>query len=173
MDFTKSFKTECRRAALDIPEKAMADLMALGWKDQNAYIIAYGFNSNYSDEYNKAQIEKITSRQEFQKYLERTRKRYVRQSDKTADEEEFDASCVSKEQLLKDLYLARKSVTRGSKEWIDMTKQIADITQAKKDELKEEDDTIHYYLPITCKGCQLYIEHKKKSQKKHKQTAYD
>ena len=158
MDYTKAFKTECRKSALDIQEKIMADLMAIGWKDQNAYVAAYGYGVNYSDAYHKEQIEKITSRPEFSRYLERTRKRYARQSDEASSEEEFDPSCVSKEQLLKDLVLARKKVSYGSKEWIDMTKQIADITQAKKDELKEEDTTIHYYLPLTCDRCSLRIK---------------
>lgn len=39
----------------------MADLMAIGWRDVNAYVAAYGYNAQYSDDYNKQQIEKITS----------------------------------------------------------------------------------------------------------------
>ena len=160
MDYTKSFRTECRKSALDIEERIMADLMAIGWNAQNAYVAAYGFGPNYSNDYHKTQIEKITSRVEFSRYLERTRKRYVKNSDKESDEEDFDISCVSKEQLLKDLYIARNKVSRGSREWIDMTKQIADITQAKKDEIKEEDTTIHFYLPLTCHHCSLYQSRK-------------
>ena len=77
MDYSKSLKTECRRSALgSVQEKIMADLMAIGWRDVNAYVAAYGYNAQYSDDYNKQQIEKITSRPEFQKYLEKTRKRY-------------------------------------------------------------------------------------------------
>ena len=162
MDYTKAFKTEIKRSALDMQERIMADLMSVGWKDQNAYIAAYGYGVNYSDEYHKEQIAKITSRPEFARYLERARKRYARKSDDLSAEEEFDASCVSKEQLLKDLYLARKKVAYGSREWIDMTKQIADITQAKKDEIKEEDTTVHYYLPLTCNNCELYLASQKR-----------
>ena len=160
MDYTKAFKTECRKSALDMQEKIMADLMAVGWKDQNAYVAAYGFGPQYSDEYHKDQIRRITSRPEFARYLERTRKRYAKDSDDASAQEAFDPASVSKEQLLKDLLLARKKVAYGSREWIDMTKQIADITQAKKDEIKEEDTTIHFYLPLICDNCSLRLSKK-------------
>ena len=162
MDYTKSFRTECRRSALDLQERIMADLMSVGYRDQDAYVAAFGFNPQYSDEYNKEQIRKITERPEFVRYLDRARKRIAGKHEEENPEEEFDPSLVSKERILQDLLLARKKVARGSREWIDMTKQIADITQAKKDEIKEEDTTILYYLPLTCNNCELYIAANKK-----------
>ena len=58
MDYSKSLKTECRRSALgSVQENIMADLMAIGWRDVNAYVAAYGYNAQYSDDYNKQQIE--------------------------------------------------------------------------------------------------------------------
>ena len=136
MDYSKSLKTECRRSALgSVQEKIMADLMAIGWRDVNAYVAAYGYNAQYSDDYNKQQIEKITSRPEFQKYLEKTRKRYSRDSDEASDDD-FDPNSVSKEQTLKELSIAKKKAAIGSKEWLEINKQIIEVTQMKKDEVK-------------------------------------
>ena len=46
----------------------------------------------------------------------------------------------------------------------DILKQITDLQQMKKDETKgEEDNTIHYYLPLSCHNCNLYIENKRRS----------
>lgn len=165
MDYSKSFKTECRKAAIDIQEKIMADLMIMGWRDTNAYIAAYGYNINYTDQYNKEQIEKIVSRPEFKKYMDRTRKRISKQNDDDDDDLDFDISSISKEETLKDLYLAKKKAPRGSKEWLDIQKQIIEVTQMKKDEVKDEDNTIHYYLPLSCHNCELYNAHQKKVKK--------
>ena len=165
MDYSKSLKTECRRSALgSVQEKIMADLMAIGWRDVNAYVAAYGYNAQYSDDYNKQQIEKITSRPEFQKYLEKTRKRYSRDSDEASDDD-FDPNCVSKEQTLKELSIAKKKAAIGSKEWLEINKQIIEVTQMKKDEVKDEDNTIHYYLPLSCYQCELHVAHQKKIKK--------
>lgn len=164
MDYTKSFKTECRRAAIDVKEKIMADLMLMGWRDTNAYVAAYGYNINYTDEYNRQQIEQIVSSPQFTKYMERTRRKARRQAENVEEEEEedFDINSVSKEETLKDLYMAKKKATRGSKEWLDINKQIIEVTQMKKDEVKDEDNTVHYYLPLSCYHCSLYLQNKKK-----------
>lgn len=40
-----------------------------------------------------------------------------------------------------------------------ITSQIADLQRMKKEEVKTEDDTIHYYLPLTCSECPLKAEY--------------
>ena len=73
------------------------------------------------------------------------------------------ATELSKEHQLKELLIAKSKQPVGSKEWLDIKKMIADITQAKKEEIQTEDNTIHYYLPIGCLSCELYQKaHKKK-----------
>lgn len=83
--------------------------------------------------------------------------------DKVSDED--IASELSKENQLRKLIAARKKYDgkEGCKEWIDLTKMIADITQIKKDEIKEEDTTVHFYLPLSCNNCSLYLAAKKKA----------
>lgn len=136
----------------------MADLMVMGWRDVNAYVAAYGYNVNYTDQYNKEQIENIVSRTEFQKYMDRAKRKFEKQASDDSDEEEFDLSSISKEETLKDLYLAKKNARRGTKEWLDIQKQIIEVTQMKKDEVKDDIETIHYYLPLSCYQCELYVE---------------
>ena len=53
-------------------------------------------------------------------------------------------------------------MTFGSKEWLDTNKMIADITRMKQEEVKTEDNTVHYFIPLTCHKCSLYINNKKK-----------
>ena len=59
---------------------------------------------------------------------------------------------------LKDLLIAKSKMRFGSKEWLDATKLIADLQQMKKEIVEDEDTTIHYYLPLNCRNCELYIK---------------
>lgn len=80
------------------------------------------------------------------------------------------AKATSKEKILSDLLKARNLTKPSSKEWIDITSKIADYARIKQDEIKEEDTTIHYYLPVnyprTCKDCLLWQNGKAIGQKK-------
>lgn len=59
------------------------------------------------------------------------------------------AKATSKEQILKDLVIARSKIKNtSSKEWADYTKMIGDFAKIKQDELQTEDTTCHFYLPI-------------------------
>lgn len=67
-------------------------------------------------------------------------------------------SKATKEETLKDLLIAKSKMRFGSKEWLDATKLIADLQQMKKEIVEDEDTTIHYYLPLNCRNCELYIK---------------
>ena len=70
------------------------------------------------------------------------------------------AKATSKEKILSDLLKARALTKASSKEWIDITAKIADYARIKQDEIKEEDSTIHYFIPVnyptSCKDCLLH-----------------
>jgi hypothetical protein len=59
-----------------------------------------------------------------------------------------DAVLSGLEQTLPDL--------RG-KDRADVLMKIADLQQMKKDENTEEEETVHYYLPLQCYRCNLFI----------------
>ena len=42
--------------------------------------------------------------------------------------------------------------------------KIADLQQMKKEETNDQDDLVHFMLPLTCSYCNLYIENKKKKE---------
>ena len=160
-----------------VKEKAFADLLALGWKDKDAYLISGLYNPVYNLEMNKKNMNALLSQdKDFMDYLTFINKRVNRRQKESEKEEEFlvegvsdedIASELSKENQLRKLIAARKKYDgkEGCKEWIDLTKMIADITQIKKDEIKEEDTTTHFYLPISCNNCSLYLAAKKKAGK--------
>ena len=48
------------------------------------------------------------------------------------------------------------ALLRG-KDRADVLMKIADLQQMKKDENTEEEETVHYYLPLQCYRCSLFI----------------
>ena len=103
--------------------------------------------------------------QNFSSYLKLATKR-LKRKEKEEDEEEYSemdmASELSKEHQLKELLIAKSKLAIGSPDWLKVKQMIADITQAKKEEIQTEDNTIHYYLPLTCYKCSLYLAKTKK-----------
>lgn len=118
----------------------------------------------------KAEQQKLENLDGVQQFVAELKKE--RESKSQTDEISADdlAKATSKEKILSDLLKARNLTKPSSKEWIDITSKIADYARIKQDEIKEEDTTIHYYLPVnypkTCKDCLLWQNGKAIGQKK-------
>lgn len=159
MDYSRSIKSAVKKAKITIQDKIFADLMLSGWKDQDAFIAAFGYNINYSEEYVKTQMRNMLSNPELAKYMSVQGMKNEMKSKDTEDmSDEEVLSKATKEETLKDLLIAKSKMRFGSKEWLDATKLIADLQQMKKDVVEEEDTTVHYYLPLNCRNCELYIK---------------
>lgn len=175
ISFSRGLSGECKRSRISFKEKAFADLIAMGWKDKDAYLISGLYNPVYSSKVNEKEMNKLLMEEErFMTYLtsisrkiQRMQKAVEKEADFPVDKvsDEDIASELSKGNQLRKLIAARKKYDgkEGCKEWIDLTKMIADITQIKKDEIKEEDTTVHFYLPLSCNNCSLYLAAKKKA----------
>lgn len=118
----------------------------------------------------KAEQQKLENLDGVQQFVAELKKE--RENKSQTDEISADdlAKATSKEKILSDLLKARNLTKPSSKEWIDITSKIADYARIKQDEIKEEDTTIHYYLPVnypkTCKDCLLWQNGKAINQKK-------
>lgn len=168
LDYSRKFKTECSKAKLDPQVRAMAELMVQGWTPQDAYI-AVGFNKPaLSDEYNKSQIEKYITDTDFNVYMESRRKSIKRgilkqyTSESEEEEEEVKVKLMTKEEILQQALQSALSLPVNDKNRVEILMKYADLAQMKKEEIQEEDSTIHYYLPLTCNNCSLYLANKKK-----------
>lgn len=118
----------------------------------------------------KAEQQKLENLEGVQLFISELKKE--RENKSQIDEISADdlAKATSKEKILSDLLKARNLTKPSSKEWIDITSKIADYARIKQDEIKEEDTTIHYYIPVnypkTCKDCLLWQNGKAINQKK-------
>lgn len=145
-----------------------ADLRAAGWCQRDAWSVAFqGKGLNWD----KAELEREMNKLEA---LGSVQKRVEEQTNKKSAEDltpEQLAKATSKEQILKDLVIARSKIRNtSSKEWADYTKMIGDFARVKQDDLKTEDTTMHFYLPAaypkSCADCLLFRNGKADFQKK-------
>lgn len=164
---------EVKKRKLPNPEtKVFCDLIVAGWDKEDAYIFSRLWNSTYSPLMNRQDMDKLLSENIFvSSYIDEKMKEVSAKKKKAAKEEsktvievtETDiADELSKETQLTELIRAKKMHPEGSKEWLDIKKMIADITRVKQDEIKDEDDLVHFYLPLQCYNCSLYLAQKKK-----------
>ena len=96
------------------------------------------------------------------KYLEIRRAQIFPQSEDTPKD------YTDKDTLLKELS-RMVSNAHNVRERNDVLKSIADITRMKNDENKDEAKLIHFYVPLTCKRCNLYVAELEKRKEKQKQ----
>jgi hypothetical protein len=112
-------------------------------------------------------MRSVVNNPDFSKYMESSGKRKERRDTHEENDDDIsmdDAlSMATKEETLKGLIIAKSRMKVGSKEWLDTTKLIADLQQMKKEVVEEEDTTVHYYLPLTCNKCSLYLTNKRKN----------
>lgn len=60
------------------------------------------------------------------------------------------------------------SATKDIKQRTEILMKIADLQRMKQEEHKDEEKTVHFYLPQTCHSCSLYIEKKGELLSQHK-----
>lgn len=167
LDYSRKFKTECSKAKLDPQVRAMAELMVQGWTPQDAFIAVGFYKPALSDEYNKSQIEKYITDTDFNVYMEARRKAIKRGILKTSvsqeeDEEQINIPLLDKESVLKEMIKSAMSLPVNDVNRINILQKYSELQQMKKDEVKEEETLIHYYLPLTCNNCSLYMAAKAK-----------
>lgn len=168
LDYSRKFKTECSKAKLDPQVRAMAELMVQGWTPQDAFIAVGFYKPALSDEYNKSQIEKYITDTDFNVYMESRRKAIKRGILKTSvsqeeDEEQINIPLLDKESVLKEMIKSAMSLPVNDVNRINILQKYSELQQMKKDEVKEEETLIHYYLPLTCNNCSLYMSAKAKN----------
>ncbi len=153
--------------------KAFCDLVVAGWDKEDAYAFSGLWNSTYSVLMNiqdmnhllkedAGVVAYIDSKVKEQEAIQKKAKKAVEQAEKQ-DLPEIDmAAELSKEAQLKELLAAKTLHPVGSKEWLDIKRMIADISRVKQDDIQDEDEVVHFYVPIQCHNCSLYLKAKGK-----------
>lgn len=174
MDNLYSNKTKriAKQFNLTVEQMAFIDLVEAGWDTTDAYAVTirqgvhtWGQRA-LQDEirrilHSQGAEQRKTEREEAikQSQIEKVRSS-ISQENKTLLDK-----ATNKETMLIDLQATLETTSPGSKEWLDIKKMIIDVSRMKQDEVKTEDTTIHYYLPVeypkSCETCLIYQNRKK------------
>lgn len=70
ISLSRGLVSECKRIKISAKEKAFADLVAMGWKDKDAYLVSGLYNPVYSSKANEKDMNKLLTEDErFMAYL--------------------------------------------------------------------------------------------------------
>lgn len=159
-DFTSELKKDAKKYKISVAEKAYADLLIMGWDKVDAYLSCGLFNPAISLQATLHEIDILKEKKTFAAYLSERIEEFKKQHDDEKEIEENSQTWDDKEDYRsKDFIinqLARVSKTLKGKELADTLMKIADLQQMKRDEVKEEDQRVHFYLPLNCNKCSHY-----------------
>ena len=171
IEVSASAKKLAKQFKLSPEELAFADLVAVGWSQEDAWAVAVRKGVTWTKAARKEAVAQLAESTAVKERID-TVKAVLKKSQieavknlKDSERQVLISAATSKEQMLFDLQEALSTMTRGSKEWLDTKKLIIDVTRMKQDEVKDENNTIHYYLPIdypmSCEFCLRNPKNKK------------
>lgn len=171
MDIKLSIKQKkvCTGYQLKPEELAFADLVAVGWSVQDAWAVAIRKGTVWDKKQLEKEQQLLADKVAVQNRIDDVRLVLRRnqiakveagkEKEMKSDRAALLRQATSKEDMLIDLQQSIVGMQAGSKEWLDVKKLIVEVSRMKQDEIKEEDTTIHYYLPVnyptSCKNCLL------------------
>ncbi len=152
---------EAKEYGLNPDELAIADLVSCGWPKETAFLLVYRVGMTWEQKVLSKEVSEILNKTGAKLRRKENKERVeAAEEEKKKTGEKDILSSLSKENMLLDLAKARQKMVPGSKDWLDINKVIADLTRMKQDEVKTEDTTVHFYLPMQCHQCALYATHK-------------
>lgn len=164
----------CKKYRFKTPmHRVFCDLIIAGWEKEDAYAFSGLWNNTYSTIMNIQEMNRVMQEDNISEYI-KDKTKQIEDKKKKAKKEAAEAEIkmmsdidmnaeLSKEAQLKELLTAKSLHPVGSKEWLDIKKMIADISRVKQDDIQDEEDVVHFYVPLQCHNCSLYMKAKGKS----------
>lgn len=160
------------RFDIDVQDVVYCDLVNSGWGIAEATFYAY--NLTYPDKRRLSQFiedrrkmrpginkyiyefeqDQKEAKRELKELKQRLNNRQTKAQKEAAEQQEITEESLRTKQGMLDYLIKTAAMPElDPKTKLDIAKQISDLQQYKKEEIKEEDDHIHFHLPINCKYC--------------------
>lgn len=153
MELSKIKTNEAKKLNVSIQYLVFADLLAVGYPENDAYTIAYPENDALSVQQNNSIRKNILDSVKFKKLLENRRSRLKEGTATPILLEEVELAGT--EEVLKEILRSAKHQPVGSKERADLFAKYNDI-KAKNDQgTEDETEAINFFLPMKCNQCPL------------------
>lgn len=153
MELSKQKQTEAKKLNVTVQYLCMADLMAIGYSENDAYIIAYPENAALSEQQNNSIRNNIVESAKFKKLVENRRSR-VKEGIATPMQLD-EVELVGTEEVLKEILRSAKQQPIGSKERADLYAKYNDIKKENEQDTNDDTDNINFFFPVKCNQCPL------------------
>lgn len=155
----KEIRKVLGRFSITVAEKAFADLLIDGWSPADAYYAVGLYNPALKVDANVHNMELLRNRKSFVSYYDyHVSEIRIRQDSEM--KERISGGNVdyrSKDFIISEL--AKTAETLKGKDRSDVLMKIADLQQMKKDDVRDEDEMVHFYLPVNCpRTCRLFSD---------------
>lgn len=152
MELSQQKQKEAKKLGVPVSYMLMADLIAIGYNDHDAYTIAYPENAALSAQQNKGIRDNILSSAKFKKvYDERST---LIKSGVTMPAMADEVELISTEEVIKEILISARRQPFGSKERADLFAKYNDI-KTKNDVGTVGEDNISFFFPLKCNQCPL------------------
>lgn len=162
ISYTNELTRKVKALKVDSPGiMAMADLMALGWDEMDAYIVAFNPPMTSNETFIKNRVKAILRSKAFKEHksdrIKAMNATIMQQSGTISTEATDKFEPLSKDGVLQQLHqLLSITPLDNIKDRSDILKQISDLQRYKDDISESSSNTKHYYLPKKCYGCEWY-----------------
>lgn len=145
---------EAKSLKVSVQEMVLADLLSIGYSEEDAYTIAYPDDAMLNSQAKRSAMSEVINRDKFKQLCDTRREKNAGFLSVENDAENLDL--ISAEDVAKEVLLAAKKQPVGSKERADLMAKYNDIRNENKKEIADpNDDPVQFFFPIACEKCPL------------------
>ena len=156
MDHSIEFRREIKKLNVEASMLAFADLMAVGYKDIDAFKLCFPEYMKYPEKQQKTIKDKMLESAKFRKLLAARKSRI---EEKAIPVELEEVKLIEGDEVAKEILRSAKLAPLGSKERADLFLRYDEIRQ-RNNVMPESDETdnINFFFPLKCSQCPLYAK---------------
>lgn len=154
MEISLQKTQEAKKLKCTTHEMIMADLLSIGYSNEDAYAIAFPGDSVLNKDIIKGNINDLINKVKFKQLCDIRREKNA--GFLSVSNEAEDLELISPEDVAKEVLLAAKKQPIGSKERADLMAKYNDIRNENKKDIKDpNNDPVQFFFPIACDKCPL------------------
>lgn len=177
LDITSKTQKAARTLHLNAEQLAFADLIAVGWPTEDAWAVAIRKGATWNRKAQQDAQEALMKNEGVQQRIDEIQSVLAqKQTDRIREKMKEDKRgllerATNKEQKLIELQtlIENGGLKPGSTEYNKINDQIIQVSQMKKDDIKTEDNTKHFFLPVNyptaCENCLIHLNNLDKKNK--------
>lgn len=153
MELSLSKTNEAKKLKATTAELVFADLLSIGYSEEDAYIIAYPDDQALSLQLQRSNRKDIVGKTRFKQLCDIRRNK--NSSYLSAPSDVLDVELVGAEEVAKEILLSAKKQPLGSKERADLFAKYNEIRAKNEQVVEDSTDSINFSLPLKCNQCPL------------------